>query len=312
MSEQRQELHFRSGDGQCAAWLLRPHPVDSESVPLVLMAHGFTATREDGLIQYARRFAEHGIASLAFDYRGFGDSQGGERQVLNIGRELEDLNAAIDFGHTLEGVDPGRIGLWGSSFGGGMVLAAAARRHSLACAIVQVPFTGGIQAITSMPPRTALRLGVEAVRDLRAHRTGRPRVMVPAAGVPGSLAVMSSPDALPGFESIVPTGSRHVNAVAAGIGLSALGWRPGAKARSIACPLLVQVADRDAITPPGPAARVAATAPKGELRRYDCGHFDVYSEPWFDRVATDQVEFLSRHLVAASRDRPSVEEFAAA
>ncbi len=263
------------------------------------MAHGFTATREDGLVAYAERFAELGIASLAFDYRGFGDSEGGEPQVLNIKRELEDLDSAISFARTLEGIDPNRVALWGSSFGGGMVIDTAARRDDIACVIAQVPFADGLATVGAIPVRTSLSLTATGIADLRAHKSGRPRVMIPATGNPGEVAAMTSPDAVPGFASIVPAGSRHVNSVAAAVVLYTLMWRPGAKAGSIGCPLLVQVGTEDAITPPKPAARAAARAPKGELRRYACGHFGVYNEPWFDRVAADQVEFLERNLVSS-------------
>ncbi len=299
MTESREELHFRSGDGSCAAWLLRPHPLNSMACPVIVMAHGLTATREDGLLPFAERFAEAGIATLAFDYRGFGDSSGGEPQVLNIKRELEDVESALAFARTLEGIDPRRVALWGSSFGAGLALEAASKAHGLACVIAQVPFTDGMSSVRRASPTTAAKLAGRAIADLRAHRAGAPRVMVPAAGVPGAVAVMTSPDALSGFESIVPKGSRHLNTVAAGVLLPALGWRPGLKAASIECPLLVQSAMNDEITPDRSAAMTAARAPLGELRRYACGHFDVYKPPWFGSVVADQVEFLKRNLISS-------------
>ena len=142
-----------------------------------------------------------------------------------------------------------------------------------------------------------MRLTAKALADIRARRSGAPRVMIPASGPPGSLAAMTSEDALPGFEAIKPPDSRHENRVAAAIAVEALLWRPGSKASKIGCPILVQVANQDQDTPPCPAAKAAARAPLGELRRYDCGHFDVYLEPWFDQVADDQVEFLERNLL---------------
>ena len=126
--------------------------------------------------------------------------------------------------------------------------------------------------------------------------------MVPVAGPPGSLAAMTSPDALPGFEAITPPDSRHGDEVAAAITLEALKWRPGKLAGSIRCPILFQVATNDLDTPPDPAIKASAAAPKGELKTYDCGHFGVYLDPEFDRVVADQVEFLSRHLVVPGED----------
>jgi pimeloyl-ACP methyl ester carboxylesterase len=302
MDETPEELDFESGGERCAAWLLRPGGEDSATTPIVVMAHGFTATRSESLTGFARKFAAAGIATLAFDYRGFGDSGGAERQVLDIKRQLEDVAAAIGFAGGLPGIDPERIALWGSSFGGGMTFETAAKltadgRAGLACAVAQVPFADGPAMLGAVPPATAMRLTAKAVADIRARRSGTPRVMVAAAGPPGSLAAMTSEDALPGFEAIKPADSRHENRVAAAIAVEALLWRPGRKAAKIGCPILVQVANQDRDTPPGAAAKAAATAPLGELRRYDCGHFDVYLEPWFDQVADDQVEFLKRNLL---------------
>ena len=75
--------------------------------------------------------------------------------------------------------------------------------------------------------------------------------------------------------------------------------RPVRSAARVACPLLVQVMDHDDITPPGPAAAMAAAAPRGELMAYRAGHFDPYLGALFGRVVSDQVDFLTRHL----RDR---------
>ena len=52
--------------------------------PCVVMAHGFSAVREQRLDAYAERFAAAGLAVLVFDYRHFGASQGEPRQLLSI------------------------------------------------------------------------------------------------------------------------------------------------------------------------------------------------------------------------------------
>ncbi len=296
MAFKREDLEFESGGDTCAAWLFRPEEAAGPA-PVVVMAHGFTATREESLSRFAERFAGAGIAALAFDYRGFGDSGGDERQILSIERQLEDVAAAIAFSRSLEGIDPSRVALWGSSFGGGLTLETAASDHSLACAIAQVPFTDGPSMLGAVPPANAMRLTAKALADIRARRSGGERVIIPASGPPGTLAAMTSEDADKGFEAISPPGSRHQNRVGAAIALEALRWRPGAKAGRITCPLLVQVASKDLDTPPAPAAKTAARAPRGELRRYDCGHFDVYLDPWFEKVCDDQIDFLKRNLL---------------
>ena len=53
---------------------------------------------------------------------------------------------------------------------------------------------------------------------------------------------------------------------------------------------------RDPIAPPEPARRAGERAPKGEVRDYDLGHFDIYVGEPFERAVADQVDFLRRHL----------------
>ena len=66
----RQELEFPSCGTRCAAWFYPAHEVD-EPAPIVVLAHGLSGTRRDGLGPFAQRFAEAGIAALIFDHRGF-------------------------------------------------------------------------------------------------------------------------------------------------------------------------------------------------------------------------------------------------
>ncbi len=73
-------------------------------------------------------------------------------------------------------------------------------------------------------------------------------------------------------------------------------YSPGRRAADITCPLLVQVAERDAITPPGPALEVPRNAPRGEAKSYPLSHFEIYLGEPFERAVADQLEFLERVL----------------
>ncbi|MDN5931699.1 MAG: alpha/beta fold hydrolase, partial [Pseudonocardia sp.] len=120
----RTEHPFTVDGEQCAAWLFRP---DSPGrVPCVVLAHGFGMTRACRLDAWAERFAAAGLAALVFDYRGFGDSGGSPRQVLDIAAQRADWRAAVAHARTTPGIDAGRVALWGTSFSGGHVLAVAA------------------------------------------------------------------------------------------------------------------------------------------------------------------------------------------
>lgn len=304
----RAEHPFRVGGATCAAWLYRP--AGAGPAPCVVMAHGFGMTRACRLDAWARRFAAAGMAVLVFDYRGFADSGGEPRQVLDLAGQRADWRAAVAHARATPAVDPARIALWGTSFGGGHVLAVAAADPLLAAAVTQVPFVDGpalLRAATARRGRRTAgavrarvrhtaRLAVDAVRDEARRRTGRPPVLVPVAGEVGSGAVIAGPGAERAIRHLVPDGVAWRNEVAAGIALRVPFDRPGRRAARITCPLLVAVCDADVVTPPGPARAVAAAAPRGELLSYPYAHFAVYVGEGFDAVCGDQVAFLVRHL----------------
>lgn len=83
--------------------------------------------------------------------------------------------------------------------------------------------------------------------------------------------------------------------------LSAILDRPAQNSPHIHCPLLVCACDNDLVTPAAQAARVADRAPNGALKRYPIGHFDAYTDPHFEHVVRDQIEFLNRALHQVTR-----------
>ena len=294
----REDVSFRSGADRISAWLYRPDNVGPSGVPLLVMAHGLGAVRTMRLDAYAERFSAAGYACLVFDYRNFGDSDGAPRQLLDVGMQLADWAAAVDYAHTLAGVDPARIGLWGTSFAGGHVIATAARLP-VAAVVAQCPFTDGIASARTIPPLTTARVSLLGLRDLAAAALGNPPVLVATAGRPGEVALMTTPDAYPGYLKLVPEGKAIRNEVAARIATKILTYRPGRLAAKVTCPILFCVCDTDSVAPAGPTLRYAAKAPRGTVKRYPEGHFDIYVGDAFERVVADQLEFLDRNLKPA-------------
>jgi pimeloyl-ACP methyl ester carboxylesterase len=107
---------------------------------------------------------------------------------------------------------------------------------------------------------------------------------------------MNAPDALPGYEALLPAGRTFRNEVAARVAPTIMAYRPGRAAKKINFPILFCVSNTDTVTPPAQTLRYARTAPRGEIKHYDAGHFDFYVGEAFEALARDQVEFLTRHL----------------
>lgn len=302
MSNERSEITFQSGGESCAGWLYLP-PGEGPH-PALVLAHGFAGVREGRLDAYAERFRDAGFAALVFDYRHFGASEGEPRQLLDIGRQLDDWRAAIAWARGRPEVDADRVAAWGTSFSGGHVLSIAAEDRRLAAAIAQVPFADGLVNGRDVEPRQVLRLLAAGLRDeVRALRGAEP-IKIPVVGPPGSLAVMSSPDAEPGYRALLPEASSFRNEVAARVITRMARYRPARAAKRIACPLLVCVGTEDVVTPAEPAVEAAHAAPRGEALAYPIPHFDAYQGDGFERIVSDEVEFLRRHLVDGAESPP--------
>lgn len=290
----RLDVEFVSGDATCRAWLYLPQ--SDQPRPVVVMAHGLGGIREMRLDAFAERFTAAGFVCLVFDYRHFGASDGQPRQLLDIGRQLEDSSAAIAFARSRTDVDGGQIVLWGTSFGGGHVIVAAARETGIAAVISQCPFTDGIASVLATDPQSLAKMTLRALTDILVARFNRPPVMVALAGPPRSAALMTAPDAVPGYLGLVPDGAPHRNEVAARVALRIPFRRPGRHAARVACPILFCVCKTDTVAPAKATLRHARTAPRGEVRRYPEGHFDIYVGEPFERVIVDQIAFLHRHV----------------
>jgi dienelactone hydrolase len=298
VSAGREDIRIPFGGETLGAWLYRPEEA-APGVPCVVMAHGFGALKDARLGAYAERFAAAGYAALVFDYRHFGESTGEPRNLVDVGRQHEDWHAAIAHARGLDGVDPARIAIWGSSFGGGHVIAIAASEPGLAAAVSQVPHTSGTAALRAMNPKSAAGVTALGIADQAAALVGRGPVYTRIVGPPGSVAMMTAPDADSGYRAIVPEGSAWRNDVAARVALRVAGYSPGKQAKNVRCPLLVQVADDDSVAPAAPAIAAANAAPRGELARYPLGHFDVYRGEAFEQAVGDQLAFFARHLAQA-------------
>ncbi|MGA8988622.1 alpha/beta hydrolase [Aeromicrobium sp.] len=296
----RTETSFDSHGVSCAATVYRAEPRPAGAVPVVVMAHGFGSVRALRLYAYAERFAAAGYTVVVFDYRGFGDSDGEPRQLLDISMQHQDWRSALTFARTLDDVDANQVVAWGTSFAGGHVLTLAGQGEPLAAVIAQVPHVSGLAAVRATGLKASARLLPAAVRDqIRAVRRRGP-VYVDLVGQPGGTAIMTSPDAAAALQRLTEDSGIERGVyredVAARIALKIGLYSPGRRASRITCPALVQIAQHDSITPRTVAEKAAAQIPQSTVRVYDCGHFDPYVEPNFTQVVADQLAFLKVHV----------------
>lgn len=133
--------------------------------PAVIFCNGTGGTRKGTPTKLATHFVMAGYVFLAFDYRGWGDSDGklmplealpkpgdkGEvtvkarvaRWQMSYADQTEDIRAAVSYVAGEPGVDPEKIGIMGSSYGGGLVTWVAGNDPRVKCVVAQVPGMGG-------------------------------------------------------------------------------------------------------------------------------------------------------------------------
>ncbi|MGI9403865.1 MAG: alpha/beta hydrolase [Hyphomicrobium sp.] len=295
----RRDVEFESQGVTCRAWVYTPDKGATRPAPCIVMAHGLGGTRDAGLEPYAKRFVNAGFFVLLFDYRHLGASDGEPRQLILISRQLEDWTSAIAFARRMEGVDPRRIALWGSSFSGGHVLVAAARDRQIAAVSAQCPMVDGAASVWMVAQYAGLgaivRLGGAALIDAVRSVLRKEPYYVPLIAPPGQLAAMSSHDAYEGCSAIVPPKWR--NEVAARLLLTMLFYRPARYVRAVRGPSLIVACIKDSVA--SSRAAVAAAARMGDkarLVKWPIGHFDVYIGEWFERSIQEQVSFFTAHL----------------
>jgi pimeloyl-ACP methyl ester carboxylesterase len=131
------QTEFRSLDGlRLAGTLVVPDAMSS--APAVLV-HGGGVTRDEGgfFTRMAAALADAGIASLRFDMRAHGESDGDQRD-LTLAGVVNDIRAATD--HARATLKPGPVHLLGTSFGGGVsAFFAAAYPDAVATLVLMNP-----------------------------------------------------------------------------------------------------------------------------------------------------------------------------
>ncbi len=300
-----EEFAFDSHGVRCSGWRLRGHGdalTGPHGRPCVIMAHGFGATKDAGLAPFAERFAQAGAEVVLFDYRGYGTSQGRPRQDVDHRRHRQDYHSAIAAARAIDGVDPDRLVLWGSSYSGGHVIPVAAADGRIAAVIAQGAAMDGFGALLLMlrvsGVRHVARITAHALRDVLHAVARRPPHHIPVVGAPGALAAIAAPGAEIGYQAIMGPTFRN-EMCARGVLRIALN-RPVTAAKHLRCPVLLVVAEDDNVAPPSAVRAVAAAVPGPvEVLSLPSGHFDIYTGEMFTRSVDAQVDFLTRTLAPA-------------
>lgn len=295
-------VEFPSEGATLRGLLLRPDGIARP--PVVVMAHGTSATIRMVADEYAGVFRRNGLAVLLYDHRNLGGSGGEPRQEINPWIQCRGYRDAIDFAQTLEGIDPDRIGLWGDSYSGGEVMVVAAVDERVTAIVAQIPVCGA-----ELPPVEPTEANFAAIRvSLRSgdvaggpDATAGPLPVVSAdqAGTPSLLAPIQA------FRWFIDYGGRHgtgwLNRVTRVLPHTPVPFNPVLCAPFVSAPTLMMVAPEDEMAQADyGVARAAYELLPGPKEWYEIagGHFGLLYHPsaLFDEATAIQTAFLTRWL----------------
>ncbi len=260
----------------------------------VLVCHGFGAHQARFLPEIAEHLAAQGHVVMMFDYRGFGESEGPRWRMIPL-EQVADIRNALTFLSMQPSVDPDRIGLYGTSFGGANVVYAAAEDSRVQCVVSTVGVGNGARWLRSLRREWEWRdfLGeLEEDRETRVT-TGKSRVV-------GRLHIMTpDPDTAAAAEWAQERFPESCSDLPLETAQAVVDFHPDRMAHLISPrPVLFIVAGRDVLVANDITRELydLAGEPKGWTVVPGARHYDVYSPPAFGVVMKAASDWYAQHL----------------
>lgn len=288
----KERMEFVSEGISCTGYLYLPKHTKA---PCVILCTGFGGTQDTpSLIAMAQALSAEGIAAFTFDYRSFGESGGEPRQIIGIERQLKDIQSAVEAVKSRGEIDADRLGLWGSSLGGGHVITAAAKLEGIKAVVSQIPFNGFPKKVEGRTFGQTMRLLSAMNKDRRNQKKGKPPVYVPAVGQLGELAIMSSSHASAAIEGMQSATWR--NEVAPGGVFEMMKYKPSDFGRLVQAPVLLCYGEHDKETQGPQIFELINSLPNVEVKSYPFAHFDFYKPEFRADIIAGQLSFYKEHL----------------
>lgn len=293
----KQAVSFYSQGCRLMGDLYRPDDLgDGEARAGILLCHGYTGVKDLYLPDNAAALVAEGYVVLAFDYKGWGQSEGPKSHLNPHGR-VADAQAALSFLALQPEVDADRLGIYGTSYGGATVVWLAAVDERVKCTVSVVGVGNGRRWMRSVrrPDEWFDLLEQSAVDRERRLRTG------------GSSYVERNAVLLPDRQSLdLATAARRNNPSAVDtLPLDyvdeTLAFNPEWVVDKIAPrAVLFITSDQDRLVPPEESVSLHERAgdPRKLVILKGYGHYEIYSEPAFSEVMRETIAWYQRHVPA--------------
>lgn len=242
---------------------------------------------------FANAFTEAGFATITFDYRGFGESDG-ERGRLVPAMQTEDIISVINWAEKQECIDNQRIGLWGTSLGGGHVFSAAAQDQRVKCIVSQLAFADGDVLVTGEMNESERASFLSTLNKMAEKKKNTGKEMFV-----GVTRVLSDDESKVFFEKIKARHPEMDIKIPFLTVMETLQYKPAESAASVQCPVLVVIAGQDSVNPPEQGRALYDAVASGTKELYeeaDACHYDIYEGAFFERVVAVQTQWFKQYL----------------
>jgi uncharacterized protein len=167
----RKNITFPCSGLQCSGWLYLPFGSQSgDKVPGIVTANPITSVKQIALPNYAERLVQSGFATLVFDYRGWGASEGEPRNHIAPYEQVQDVKDAITWLQNQPEIDPERIGGLGVSMGGAHMLYLATFDNRLDAVVAIATAINGVSMWQGMFGEEAFNQIINQDAEDRADR----------------------------------------------------------------------------------------------------------------------------------------------
>jgi uncharacterized protein len=298
-----QQVSFYSDGLKLAGLLYEPPGLQpGERRPAVICCHGYTGMKDVYLLPVPERLARHGYVALAFDHRGFGKSEGARARLIPW-EQAEDIRNALTFATTLPSADPGRLALYGTSFGGGNVVMVAGTDERVRCTVCVVGVGDGERWLKSLRGqwewlRFLDRLAEDRVQRVVTGKSERVDVIDLMPGDPNSRRVISEK---------VKTAEKYTEGYPLENADATIRYKPESVVHRISPrPILFIHSERDGLVPADESRSMYAKAgaPKKLVILPGADHYDVYqfvNPEVFETVMRETIAWLDTALKAGTQ-----------